>query len=107
MKTKVSCVASSLLIGTSAIAGCANYEDGSLPNTPAPVYRVCYDDVCDITTMSYQCANVYSAQLGFANGWALEYEAQDEGDGQKTVSWQGRVIDEAKHHRLSYERIDN
>lgn len=92
---------------TTASAGCSNYEDGSLPGIAAPLYRICYDEVCDDTTLSYECSNVSGAQQGFANGWALDYSAIASGEVKLTVTWQGRTIDESKHHRLVIEEIEN
>lgn len=91
------------IVGTAATAGCDNFEDGSLPNATAPKYQICYDDVCDETQLSYQCANVNGLQQGFANGWAISTDA-----GTKTmeVTWQGRLIAVEKHHRLKITEID-
>lgn len=90
-------------LGTAATAGCDNFEDGSLPNTSAPKYRICYDDVCDETQLSYQCANAYGLQLGFANGWATSTDADT---GTRDVTWQGRPIATEKHHRLTITEIE-
>ncbi len=97
----------STVFATTVSAGCNNYEDGSLPGVTAPKYRICYDDVCDLTTLSYECANVTGSQQGFANGWALAYTLTDTGEIKLKVTWQGREIDESKHHRLAIEEVAN
>ncbi len=97
----------STLSATSVVAGCNNYEDSSLPGVTAPEYRICYDDACDLTTLSYECANVRGSQRGFANGWALAYTLTDAGEVKLTVTWQGREIDESKHDRLAIEEVAN
>ncbi|PRY79684.1 uncharacterized protein DUF1311 [Yoonia maritima] len=94
-----------LMAGTMVSAGYTNYEDGSLPNTIAPQYRICYDGVCDETQLSFQCSNINETQQGFANGWATYYTSPQSGTESFRVTWQGRVIDEDKHSRLSIEEI--
>ncbi|WP_106744516.1 hypothetical protein [Yoonia maritima] len=93
-----------LSAGTTVSAGCENYEDGSLPNTLAPQYHICFDDVCDVTQLSYQCANVYEIRQGFANGWATHYTLEPTESFR--VTWQGRPIAEEKLSRLTIEEID-
>lgn len=93
------------IVGSPAIAGCSNYEDGSLPNTQAPQYRICYDDVCDETTLSYECSNIRGSQTGFAIGWSIDVVIAESGNQTTIIGWQGRAIEEAKHYRLSVEKI--
>ena len=104
MKKLVFFIGMFVISGTVVSAGCANYEDGSL-SSPAPKYRICYDDVCDETELSFECANIYEAQRSFANGWAFYYTSRASGGESTTITWQGREIDEEKHHRLSVEEI--
>ncbi|WP_208353237.1 hypothetical protein [Pseudaestuariivita rosea] len=92
-----------LAFGTIASAGCANFEDGSMPNTVAPYYRICYDDVCDVTQLSYECANTYEIRQGFANGWATHYTLSP--TESFNVTWQGRPIDQEKLSRLTINEI--
>ncbi|EBA10721.1 lysozyme inhibitor LprI family protein [Roseobacter sp. CCS2] len=94
-----------LSVGTMVSAGCADYEDNSLPNTPAPQYRICYDDVCDETTLSFVCSNINGTQKGFANGWATYYTTAQSGAESFRVTWHGRTIDADKHSRLTIEEI--
>ena len=105
MKQILSGIAISLVTVAPAIAGCANYENGSLPSVQAPQYRVCYDDVCDETTLSYECNNIRGSQTGFAIGWSIDVVIAENGDRTTVIGWQGRAINEAKHHRLSVEEI--
>lgn len=94
-----------LIAGTTASAGCANFEDGSM-TSPAPKYRICYDDVCEETQLSWVCSNIHGTQHRYANGWATDYTSPHSGEESYTVTWQGRTIDEEKHSRLSIEEID-
>lgn len=96
-----------LLAGTSASAGCANFEDGSLGRTAAPKYRICYDGVCDETQLSYECANIFGMQQGFANGWAIDIKLNEGAPQRQVITWQGRVIDANKHDRLTFEKISD
>lgn len=93
-----------LTVGTIASAGCSNFEDGSMGNTPPPQYRICYDDVCDVTQLSYTCANVYEVRQGFANGWATHYTLEP--TQRFSVTWQERPIADEKLSRLTIEEID-
>ena len=92
-------------LGTSVSAGCANFTDGSIRNTPPPRYRICYDEVCDITTQDYICSNVDSIQTGYAIGWTLDCRIADGREQDCIISWQGRAIDPAKHDRLTFTEI--
>ena len=91
-----------LAVGTMASAGCNNFEDGSMGTTPPPQYRICYDDVCDVTQLSYICANAYEIRRGFANGWATHTTLEPAG---RSVTWQGRPIADEKLSRLTIEEI--
>lgn len=93
-----------LIFGTSASAGCDNFEDGSLPNAVAPKFRICYDDVCDVTQLSYVCANTYEIRQGFANGWATHYTLSPKESFK--VFWQGRPIAQEKLSRLTINEIE-
>jgi hypothetical protein len=90
---------------SAAFAGCANFTDGSLGDTRAPDYRICYDDICDVTTQEYVCSNVDSYQAGYAVGWAVDCRIADGREQDCTISWRGRAIDPAKHDRLTFEEI--
>jgi hypothetical protein len=105
MKRILSGIAISLVTAAPAIAGCSNYEDGSLPNTQVPQYQVCYDGVCDETTLSYECSNIRGSQTGFAIGWSIDVVIAENGDQTTIIGWQGCSIDEAKYNRLSVEEI--
>ena len=50
-------------------AGCANYEDGSLNREP-PAVVLCFQGVCEKTTLDFECANVYGAQFGYSSARA-------------------------------------
>jgi hypothetical protein len=54
-----------------AFAGCANYEDGSMPG-PAPRAILCYKGKCDDTTLSYECGNMSGIKVGYANGLFID-----------------------------------
>ncbi len=92
-------------VASYANAGCANYTDGSMGNTPAPKYLVCYDNACDITEATYQCANTSSYQAGYAVGWDIDCKLNDDETESCTFSWQGRPIDPSKFDRLRIEEI--
>ena len=104
MKKLLFFIGTFVISGTAVSAGCANYEDGSL-GSPAPKYRICYDDVCDETELSFECANIYGGQRGYANGWAFYYTSRASGEESTTITWQDREIDEEKHHRLTVQEI--
>jgi hypothetical protein len=89
-----------------ALAGCANYTDGSLGNAPAPRYLVCYDDVCNETELTYQCSNLNSIQTGYSIGWTVNCQLLDSGKQECTILWKGRPIDPSKHHRLRFEELN-
>jgi hypothetical protein len=88
-----------------AFAGCDNFLDGSLGDTPAPKYRVCYDDVCDLTEIIYQCSNVSDYKAGYAIGWQVSCRIDETDLELCDITWQGRPIDPAKHHRIRFEPI--
>jgi len=94
-----------LLSGTMVSASCTDYEDGSVISE-APRFRICYDDVCDETQLSWVCSNINGTRHQYANGWATDYTSPQSGEESYTVTWQGRTIDEEKHSRLSIEEID-
>lgn len=90
-----------------AHAGCANFTDGSLGDTPAPQYRICYDGVCDVTTQDYICSNVNSIQTGYTIGWTVDCQIADGREQDCTIAWQGRPIDPSKHDRLTFAELGN
>ncbi|AKS46856.1 hypothetical protein SAMN05444287_1980 [Octadecabacter temperatus] len=90
----------------SAFAGCANFTDGSLPDNSAPVVRICYDDVCDITTQDYICSTMNTYHAGYAIGWSVDCTFNDATDQDCQIAWQGRAIDPAKHDRLTFTELD-
>jgi hypothetical protein len=94
-----------LLSTTTASAGCANFEDGSLEGVLGPRYRICYDNVCDETRLSYVCSNIFGIQQGFANGWATDFKVGGVEPESYTITWQGRIIDKSKYGRLRFEEI--
>lgn len=92
-----------LTVGTMASAGCDNFEDGMMPNSIAPQYRVCFDNVCDVTQLVVQCENDYELRQGFANGWATFYTlAPTE---WFSVAWRGRPIAKEELSRLTFEEM--
>ena len=89
---------------SAAFAGCSNFTDGSLSSIEAPLYRVCYDDVCDITQQDYVCSNINSYQAGYAIGWTLDCTITG-GEEQCVIAWQGRAIDPAKHDLITITQL--
>ncbi|MES0051328.1 MULTISPECIES: hypothetical protein [unclassified Mesorhizobium] len=57
-----------------ALAGCANYTDGSLDTSP-PEATICFRRVCEKTTVEFDCANIHGSQKGYANGWRVYVDA--------------------------------
>jgi hypothetical protein len=100
MKKISLCVMGFVFLGTAASANCMNYTDGSTTQAP-PEYNICYDGVCEVTTVTYECANQSGVSRGFANGWEFYYGA----NGEYVVGRQGQVLDESDHSRVSAEEI--
>ena len=80
-------IATALLVlgASSALAGCANYIDGSL-DEPAPMAIICFEDKCEDTKMEFECANAHGAQFGYAGGWRIEYATKEPAPGQTEYS---------------------
>ncbi|UCI33225.1 hypothetical protein [Mesorhizobium sp. B4-1-4] len=57
-----------------ALAGCANYTDGSADISP-PKATICFERVCEKTTVDFDCANIHGSQKGYANGWRVYVDA--------------------------------
>ncbi|MBU2994699.1 hypothetical protein Q4555_04970 [Octadecabacter sp. 1_MG-2023] len=93
------------LISQSAWAGCADFTRSFSGELSPPVYRICYDGVCDVTTQDYVCSNVSSYQDGYAIGWTRDCQILSETETQCQIRWQGRPIDPAKHYRLTFEEV--
>ena len=94
-----------LFVANHAYAGCANYEDGSMSG-PAPIYKICYKAQCDITTMAYECANVFNYSVAYTIGWSIHCDAPPEGgEGDCSIFWQGRPIDPGKYKYVSFKMI--
>ena len=86
-------------------AGCSNFTDGSMAG-PAPEVWICYDDVCDLTTLDFECANTGSYQARYAIGWGVNCLLDGAGGQTCVITWQGREIDPAKHDRLTIVPLD-
>lgn len=56
---------------TFAEAGCSNYLDGSMGDSPVPKVTICFKGKCEETTQDYSCGNANSAQYGYHNGWIV------------------------------------
>lgn len=95
------------LFAPAAYAGCADFTDGSLGDTPAPKYRICYDGVCEETTQDYVCSSVNSYQAGYAIGWAVDCQIESGNTDKQAcvITWENRAIDPAKHDRLTFVEI--
>ena len=59
------------IISTTAFAGCADYEDGSI-SEPAPQAILCYKGKCDITHLSLECGNIHGAHFIYGNGLVVD-----------------------------------
>ena len=85
--TKLVSVATCILLTSgagTAIAGCANYVDGSM-SEPAPKVTICFAGKCTTATKLYECQNV--------NGSVSAYET-DAGE------WEFSSSDESKTRRV-------
>lgn len=91
---------------TAAYAGCENYTDGSL-KAPAPKVTICFDGKCEKTTLDYSCANVHSAQTGYANGWRIEETSPEEGKPETKESiFVYKVLDPKNYAKMTCKSDD-
>lgn len=104
----ISMLASLLLIVSvqSVHAGCANFEDGSM-QMEAPRFEICYNGVCDVTSLSYECANVYSSQIRFDIGWSKDCDLNRTDEYPCTVYWEGRPIEQSKYGNITCEPLND
>jgi hypothetical protein len=84
-----------LISPSNSQAGCVNYTDGST-TTAAPTVRICFDQVCDITTLDYECANASGGTMGYAVGWRIESSTSE-----RSVYWKDKKLPVSKYHRLT------
>lgn len=93
-----------LVTPTAGYAGCANFLENP---QDAPVVQICYQDVCDLTTLDYACANVTDYRAEYAIGWSIQCKIKDgETEGTCIYSWQGRPIDPAKNDFITIKEME-
>ncbi|MEJ6403483.1 hypothetical protein [Yoonia sp. 2307UL14-13] len=97
----LACLPAFALSATAAQAGCFNYEES--PSTPAPLFEICYGDVCDVTPITYECANQYNVHIGFEIGWSKTCDVQAR---SCDIFWQGRPIDPEKVPNITCRPLD-
>lgn len=82
-------------------AGCSNYTDGSLTE-PAPRVTICFDGVCEETTVDFECGNVHGAQIGYANGLRIELSVDDD-----PVIYRIRTYTPEEFAKITCEPVEN
>jgi len=92
------------LLPSTVHAGCASY----LENTEnAPAFQICYEEVCDLTTLDYVCSNVTDYSAAYAIGWTMRCTiTAGQDDGVCRYFWQDRPIDPAKNDFITITPVD-
>ena len=92
------------IMPVAASAGCWDYTEHA---DPAPRVQICYQDVCDVTTVDFVCSNAFEHREGYAIGWSVLCESKDPDEAAACrYSWQGRPIDPAKNDFITIKQIE-
>lgn len=86
---------------STAIAGCANYTDGSV-SAAAPRAIICFKDKCDKTKLDFECGNVSGAQFGYQIGWYVSYEKEE-----VSILWKGKRVNRENYRYITCYPIDD
>lgn len=74
-----------------AMANCTYYEEGGA--VAAPTFEICYNGVCDITALAYECSDPEKFEVAFDVGWSTSCDLESAARNQCPVYWEGRSLD--------------
>lgn len=93
------------MVGLPANATCYDYEEhGELGDE----YIICYEDKCDLSRMTAQCAGAGPNFTEYDTGWRFGYEAapRQEYTYDEYTSWEGNLLSPEDAAKVRVFKVD-